>query len=235
MLRLVLTLGLCCLLSCSADDVVTDKPTELSPQDEQSIREAWRSGQLNERNLDNFLRQLQSDPNKDAGAVNRALYNSGNLSRELNEMSEMFRSDIWAPHTKAYFKEHGIPKGLGKLAWSMVESMPEVVAGARRAASGDFSNRPISDLASIAMLGFIGLIGVIIWVFAKNWENRITGATFAFVGALLGILTSGKDVILQLIATITWLAIWLPILFLIRWLIRRKRTCQTLPTVINFE
>jgi hypothetical protein len=150
MLRLVLTLVLCCLLGCSADDVVKDKTFNLSPQEEQLIREQWRSGELNERNFDNFLRQLQSDPKRE-GAVERALYNEGNLARELNEISEILKPSIWVQRAKAHFKEHGIPKGLGKLAWSTVESIPEIVAGAGRAVSGNFSDRPISDLASLAI------------------------------------------------------------------------------------
>ena len=74
------------------------------------------------------------------------------------------------------------------------------------------------------MLGLIAIIGIIAFVFAKNRKSRIIGLILAIVWALASVVLAGEHALIQLIAQVMWFAFWLPILYLIRWLIRRRKS-----------
>ena len=123
-------------------------PTTVTPQERELIREAIESGRLGDDNFPYFMRQFKSDPKRE-GAIGRALSGEGNWSRNIHEISAITDKDALIRGWNRYWEEKGL---LGGTAELIASSLSHIVAGAGRAITGQFSDRPINDIIATAQL-----------------------------------------------------------------------------------
>ena len=129
--------------------VITKRAVNTTAEEDAQILAAWKSGRLNDRNYDYFLKQVQSDPKRD-GAVSRALLGQGNVSRDLHEISMFFDPEILYEGLRKFHEEHGTV-GMGlKIGEDLLKSPATIGESVAKLASGTFSDRPVSDVIGAA-------------------------------------------------------------------------------------